>query len=92
MTAEDCPHCGADVPSGARACPECGSDESTGWSQTAHCDNLGIPDPDEEFDYDAFVENEFGRANKRSARPSMIWALWTLISIVVIAVILGLIR
>src|SRR5687767_13412138 len=28
-----CPHCGADVPPGARACRECGSDERTGWSR-----------------------------------------------------------
>lgn len=27
----ECPHCGADVDSGAKSCRECGSDASTGW-------------------------------------------------------------
>ena len=26
-----CPHCGADVPIGAKVCKECGSDAETGW-------------------------------------------------------------
>lgn len=76
------------MPDGATSCPECGSDESTGWSQSAHCDGLGIPDPDEEFDYDAFVENEFGRGENKSARPKL---LWVFVAIVVVAVFLGLI-
>ncbi len=53
---EYCPHCGAEVPDGARACPECGSDEQTGWSERAHADRLGIPD--ESFDYEEFVQRE----------------------------------
>ena len=42
----------------AKACPECGSDEQTGWSETAHAGHLGLPD--EEFDHDEFVKEEFG--------------------------------
>ena len=57
MTPEICPNCEAEVPAGARACPACGADEETGWSQSAHCDRLGIPDPDEPFDYGGFVRN-----------------------------------
>jgi zinc-ribbon domain len=30
-----CPHCGAEVPTKAKACPECGSDKHTGWSEEA---------------------------------------------------------
>lgn len=35
-----CPHCGAEVPSGAPACPECGSDDETGWSEDTAYDGL----------------------------------------------------
>jgi uncharacterized membrane protein YvbJ len=77
MTPENCPNCGADVPRNARACPECGSDEKTGWSEQAATDHLGLPD--EDFDYDKFVEREF----KKPKKPSIPW-LW----IVVIAVLL----
>jgi RNA polymerase subunit RPABC4/transcription elongation factor Spt4 len=89
MPEQDCPNCGATVPTGAEACPECGSDESTGWSQSAYCESLGIPDPDEEFDHDAFVENEFGRPKKK---PTMSPLIWTMVAIVVILVLLGIIR
>lgn len=60
----NCPHCGADVPRGARACPECGADERTGWSEEADDDRLGISDP-KEFDYDAFVKDEFEGGRRR---------------------------
>lgn len=89
MPEEDCPNCGATVPAGANACPECGSDESTGWSQKAYCESLGIPDPDEEFDHDAFVENEFSRTGKKTARSPLVW---TIAAIVVIFVLIGIIR
>jgi uncharacterized membrane protein YvbJ len=39
-----CPHCGAQVPSGATACPECGSDNETGWSEAADYDDLLLYD------------------------------------------------
>lgn len=87
MTPEDCPHCGEPVPAGARACPHCGSDESTGWSDASDFDRLGVSDPDEPFDHDAFVQNEFGRADAGSARPNWIWLL---ITIVLLLALLGL--
>jgi uncharacterized membrane protein YvbJ len=60
MVPEVCPNCGAEVPPNARACPECGSCEETGWSQRAETDHLGLPEPEEEFNYDDFVKREFG--------------------------------
>jgi hypothetical protein len=57
MPPETCPNCGAEVPANARACPECGADEKTGWSERAHCDGLGLPD--DNFDYQDFVKREF---------------------------------
>lgn len=43
----ECPHCGADVPVGARSCPVCGSDEETGWSDAADYGHL-LPTDDED--------------------------------------------
>jgi len=75
MPPEVCPNCGAEVPPRARACPQCGSDEQTGWSEKANSDNLGLPD--EEFDYDDYVQREFG---KPSPVPSGIHWLWWLVA------------
>ena len=77
---EVCPVCGEDVPRNARACPECGSDEQTGWKEGA--DEIGLAGaPDEEFDYDRFVEGEFGTAGKRT---TMQWVWWVVAVILLI--------
>ncbi len=77
MTPEVCPNCGAELPRHARACPECGSDEATGWSEKAHADNLGLPE--EEFDYDKFVKEEFGPARAKPRGISWLWWLTALL-------------
>lgn len=41
-----CPHCGADVPVGARSCRECGSDAATGWLDEQEIDYQGVDLPD----------------------------------------------
>ena len=74
MTPEICPNCGADVPPKARACPECGADEQTGWSERAAAQRLGLPD--DEFNYDEFVKEEFGGRKKMPPRPRMGWFWW----------------
>ena len=73
MAPEVCPNCGAEVPPKARACPECGADEQTGWSERAATQRLGLPD--DQFDYDEFVKEEFG-GGKRRARPPVGWFWW----------------
>lgn len=70
MSPEVCPNCGAEVPRNAKCCPECGADEETGWSDSAQAENLGLPD--EKFDYDRFVKEEFGG----ETRPRGISWLW----------------
>jgi uncharacterized membrane protein YvbJ len=75
---ETCPNCGADVPRNARACPECGSDESTGWSESAQAQSLDLPD--DEFNYDEFVQREFGKPKRSPTR-----LLWTVVAIVLLA-------
>jgi uncharacterized membrane protein YvbJ len=80
MPPEFCPHCGAEVPRNAKFCPECGSDETTGWSDSASADNLGLPD--EHFDYDKFVKEEFG---SQSPKPNQISWFWWIVALLVLA-------
>lgn len=75
MSPETCPNCGAEVPPKARVCPECGSDDQTGWSDAARTDGLGLPD--DEFDYDEFVKNEFGSGSRKPLVPrGLHWGWW----------------
>jgi uncharacterized membrane protein YvbJ len=83
MTPEICPNCGARVPSGAKACPECGSDEQTGWSEEASASDLDLPE--EKFDYDDFVEREFGG---KSPVPRGIHWLWWVTALLLLGLFL----
>lgn len=82
MPPEICPNCGAEVPPNAKACPECGSDDLTGWSEQARYDGLDLPD--DKFDYDDFVKQEFG--GEETVRRGIRWYWW----LVAIAVVIGL--
>ena len=90
MAPEICPNCGADVPPKARACPECGADEETGWSERAHAERLGLPD--DEFNYDEFVKEEFANP-KQTMRPKGIsWLWWIVAAFLVIATLMWCLR
>ncbi len=80
---DTCPHCGAELPEGAKSCPECGSDEQTGWSEQATASGLDLPD--QKFDYDDFVKREFG---KPEVVPRGLSRFWWVIAIVVLAAFL----
>jgi hypothetical protein len=82
---DTCPNCGADLPPKAKACPECGSDEKTGWSEVAYTSDLDLPLSDEEFNYDKYVEKEFG-APKRMAN-GLHW-FWWVVAVVLLAAML----
>jgi predicted nucleic acid-binding Zn ribbon protein len=82
MPPEYCPNCGAEVPPKAKACPECGSDDTTGWSERAVGQRLNLPD--DEFDYDEFVKDEFGE-QKKEIRPRGVSWFWWLVAIIAIA-------
>ncbi len=66
-TPDICPVCGAEPPRGARACPECGACEETGWGEESYSSGLDLPD-DDEFDYDEFIDREFGSGKKYDKR------------------------
>ena len=83
MPPEVCPNCGAIVPRNAKACPDCGADEKTGWSDAAYADNLGIPD--ENFDYENLVKEEFG---SRSPKPHGLHWVWWLTTVILILLFL----
>ena len=69
----DCPVCGTEVPPAAKACPKCGACHGSGWSEQAAYDALDLPD--DRFDYQDFVNEEFGRRRLGQPRPG--WMLVT---------------
>ncbi len=78
-----CPTCGAELPEGAVACPECGSCEETGWSERARYDSLGVDYDADEFNYEEFVENEFGKAKPALNRRQIVISIVALLLIVI---------
>lgn len=76
-----CPVCDHEVPRSALACPECGADHNSGWREGAETYE-GLDLPDEDFDYDQFVREEFGS----SIKPAGIKTIWWLTAILVIIV------
>ena len=78
-----CPVCGATVPAKARACPECGSDEQTGWSDQAGESELDLPDS--EFNYQDFVDREFGTAKPV---PRGMTTFWWIVALLVLGTFL----
>ena len=83
MPPEICPECGAIVPRKARACPDCGADEQTGWSERAQAQRLGLPDDD--FNYDEFVKEEFGERREIRVKPRGINWLWWSVAVLLLA-------
>jgi len=83
-TPEVCPVCGENVPPRSLACRECGADHRSGWRLDADgADGLDLPD--EDFDYDGFVEGEFGGGR----RPAGIHPVWWITAIIVLAAMLA---
>lgn len=58
-----CPVCGEWVAKKQVACDECGSCAKSGWNDGSDYDGLDLPDDD--FDYEAFIEKEFGGSNEK---------------------------
>ncbi|MEO1842778.1 MAG: hypothetical protein ABGZ37_00710 [Akkermansiaceae bacterium] len=78
-----CPTCGSEVKVG-RACPGCvpkknkrkkrvsaGLKKRKAWEQDSIYDGLGIPD--DEFDYEEFIDREFSSKPHRQIRIKWYW-------------------
>ena len=74
-----CPVCGENVPPAALACPECGADHNSGWQENADVYDA-VDLPDEDFDYQEFVKQEFGSAARPVAKR-----VWWITAILLIA-------
>ena len=77
-----CPHCGARIPARARCCPACGADEQTGWSEETNTGGLDLPD--EAFNYEEFVQEEFGGGRVRPKGIPWFWWLTALILVILL--------
>lgn len=64
----ECPVCGVEVPSNARACPECGADERSGWNEDdTRYDGLDLPES-------AFTDENDDQSKKTPIkRVSVFW-------------------
>ena len=83
-TTDTCPFCGEDVPGVALACPECGADHNSGWRPDAQgYDGLDLPD--EDFDHDEFVRQEFGSSVKPAGMKTVWWVTAILVIIASVA-------
>jgi len=77
-----CPVCGEDVPRSALACPECGADHSSGWREDAEAYDA-VDLPDEDFNYEAFINQEFG------SRGPAIKGVWWITGILLAAALIA---
>jgi hypothetical protein len=86
-----CPECGAEVRVGSKGCGKCASeratktwgDEPRPWEQDNIYDGLDLPD--DEFDYQKFVAEEFGGA---PGSPTVGW-FWWVVAVVVLGALVG---
>ncbi len=73
-----CPNCGEWVPRGAVACNDCGSCAKSGWNADTDYDGLDLPS-DDDFDYDDFMEREFGSPASKVGMSKLWW--WVAIAL-----------
>lgn len=87
-----CPDCGAEVRVGSRGCTRCASERATKtwdtrkpWEQDEAYDGTGLPE-EEDFDYESFLDEEFGGGKRRTGRE---WFWWGTAVVVLAALVLG---
>jgi hypothetical protein len=85
-----CPVCHEFVPRKALACDYCGACDKTGWKEDADAYD-GVDLPDDGFDYDAFVAQEFGgkTTRRRGMTPLWWWVALVLLLLMVFAAFTG---
>ncbi len=80
-----CPVCGEDNRVRALACDGCGADERTGYTEkesgeSYRSSGLDLPDGDD-FDYEGFVESEFGE----SRGTTLNWGRFLVVMLLILA-------
>ena len=80
---EICPVCGEDVPRDALACPQCGADHNSGWRGDADTYD-GADVPEDDFNYEDFVEQEFGS----QAKPTGLRTIWWIVGLILIVALI----
>ena len=87
-----CPHCGDDVPAGAKVCPHCGADDETGWAEDSEYTALDLPRGYRDVDREDSADDDDYRAVTGETRSTLpLWVKVTLIVTVVVFVVLALI-
>lgn len=82
-----CPECGAEVRVGSKGCSRCASERATKhWEQDEIYDGLDLPD--EEFNYEEFVNNEL--RDQRETPPYRRWWWWVGLALLAAWVVLAL--
>jgi hypothetical protein len=91
-----CPACGAEVRVGSKGCPKCASQRATkkwgateerkSWEQDDVYDDLDLPD--DQFDYDKFIQEEFERTAPR--KTAVEW-LWWLVALILLMILVGIV-
>jgi hypothetical protein len=86
-----CPACGEWVPRGQAACDCCGACDKSGWkSETDVYDGLDLPDDPADFNYDEFLEKEFGKTDGKRSTAKNRELFWRWVgAILLIVMVLG---
>ncbi len=73
MTDQDwfvCPNCGEVLVGDPDACTRCGADDETGWSEARIYDGIDLGS--DEFDYEEYLQEEFGPGTRASGRGTWV--------------------
>lgn len=80
-----CPECGAEVRVGSKGCSKCASERATkSWEQDETYDGLDLPE--EEFNYQDFIDEEFGSGKKRA---KIEWFWWAIAVVLLLSLVAG---
>lgn len=74
-----CPHCGAELKTGAKVCHNCGSDEETGWSDMTYLDGAD------------WIHEEWSPESESKEKKVNVGTI-VLIVVIIVAVILSALR
>lgn len=89
-----CPGCGTELRIGTYGCPECspipkrkrlGETARKSWEQSHHYDSLDLPDDD--FDYNGFLEREFSKVPHK--KVGIRWYWWVTALLLLLIAVFG---